>query len=205
MIELYLDCWLLKDITKVTILNPLSSQGEGASRARVCALLQEWQMGSILPAWRAMITTSCSPSDGPLWARLCLRPPINSVSSKLHSKLMRSETLQRRKLRFKKEIRPPCIILMLLIKYISCCIVIILFQILKQGFGCDMTLKFRNINEQELKIHHFRARSGFQSSVTRRFNFAFGADRSCEFWQNHKCVPSRCKAAECKSDAIHGS
>lgn len=147
MIELYLDCWLLKDITKVTILNPLSSRGEGAPRAHVCALLQEWQMGSVLPAWRAMITTSCSRSDGPLWARLCLRPRINSVSSKLHSKLMRSETLQRRKLRLKKEILPPCITLTLLIKYISCCIVIILFQILRRGFGCDMISKFRNVNE----------------------------------------------------------
>lgn len=114
---------------------------------------------------------------------------------------MMPETSQMRKLSLKMRMLPPHTTLMLLVEPLSYCTVIILFQILKQDFGCDMILKLRNPTRRSWKACPFGLVSGFQSSVRWRCDFTFGEECCLGFTkspgvlsrlrhQNVKQVPS---------------
>lgn len=121
---------------------------------------------------------SCRPEDNDNAFR---QPPeLGNLSQALAKanldKLMMSETLQMKKLGLKVGPLPPHTILMLLVEPLACCTVIILFQILKRGFGCDMILKRRHLRRRRWSTCCFGAVSGAQSSVRWRCDSTFGAE-----------------------------
>lgn len=160
-------------------------------------------MGRVLLAWRVRIMTSSSPQGlGALSQALAkavytycfFETSLSWWWQKLHrwGKSLRARTL------------PLHTTLMLLIEPLSCSIVIILFQILKQGFGCDLILKLRNLVSGSWKACHFGVVSGLQSSVRWRCQFAVRTD-CCSVFEKSPDVPSRCKPPKCKPRAIHGT